>query len=122
MISPTARCCTAGSILNRDVVRPLGNATADMSKWRSPKPGSSRVARSVLARRFNRTWRQGQLPGGQTAKARPAYRVQSLHKGHGRHSIESKHNNSDTQDGCLSCCVQSVCPELMVRLKQLASP
>jgi hypothetical protein len=28
---------------------------------------------------------KGQLPGGQTAKARPGHRVQSLHKGHGRH-------------------------------------
>jgi hypothetical protein len=32
----------------------------------------------------NGAWRQGQLPSGQTAKARPDYRVQSLHKGHGR--------------------------------------
>ena len=50
-------------------------------------------------------FRSGQLPGGQTAKARSDYRVQSLHWGHDRHSIESKNNNSDTQDECLSCCV-----------------
>ena len=43
------------------------------------------AAQRVLARHFNRTRRQGQLPSGQTAKARPDYRVQSLHKGHGRH-------------------------------------
>ena len=34
--------------------------------------------------------RRGRLPGSQTAKARPGYRVQSLRKGHGRRvSIES---------------------------------
>jgi hypothetical protein len=36
---------------------------------------------------FNGTERQGQLPSGQTAKARPDYRVQSLHKGHGRRAF-----------------------------------
>jgi len=57
---------------------------------------------------FNRTQRQGQLPGGQTAKARPGYRVQSLHKGHGRHAFhQSKRDHNDTQDECLSSCVQS---------------
>ena len=40
-----------------------------------------------LAGDFNATWQQGQLPGGQTAKARPGQRVQSLHKGHGRHGF-----------------------------------
>jgi hypothetical protein len=43
------------------------------------------AAQRVLARHFNRTRRQGQLPSGQTAKAHPDYRVQSLHKGHGRY-------------------------------------
>jgi len=32
------------------------------------------------------------------------------------------HHHDGTRNECLSCCVQSVCPELMVRLKQLASP
>jgi hypothetical protein len=36
------------------------------------------------ARNWDGTWRQGQLPGVQTAKARPDYRVQSLHEGHSR--------------------------------------
>ena len=65
------------------------------------------TARRILTRRFTGTWRQGQLPSGQTAKARPDYRVQSLHKGHNRVcSIESKHDIEDTQYGCLSSCGQ----------------
>lgn len=48
---------------------------------------------------FSGTWRQGQLPSGQTAKVRQGYRVQSLHKGHGRHgSTRFIHNHSDTQE------------------------
>src|ERR1700694_2274349 len=62
-------------------------------------------ARRVLARHFNGTWRQGQLPSGQTAKARTDYRVQSLHKRHGAiGSIELKHDNKDTQYKNLSSC------------------
>jgi hypothetical protein len=60
----------------------------------------------VLGRHSNGTWRQGQLPGGQTAKVHPDYRVQSLHKGHGRHAfhrIRTTHY-SDCQDGLLSGC------------------
>ena len=37
--------------------------------------------RRVLMGHFNASWRQGQLPSGQTAKARADYRVQSLHLG-----------------------------------------
>ena len=63
------------------------------------------AAQRILARQFNRTRRQGQLPSGQTAKARPDYRVQSLRKDMAAiRSIESNYNNNDTQDKCLSCC------------------
>src|ERR1700694_5772586 len=41
----------------------------------------------IVGRHFNGTWRQGQLPSGQTAKVRQDYRVQSLHKGHARHAF-----------------------------------
>ena len=58
----------------------------------------------VLARHFNGTWRQGQLPSGQTAKARPDYRVQSLRKGHGRHAF---HPNQST---IITLLGTSVCP------------
>jgi hypothetical protein len=54
-------------------------------------------ARRVWARQSNETWRQGQLPSGQTEKVRSDYRVQSLHKGHGRHAFH-RINNNDTQD------------------------
>ena len=41
----------------------------------------------------------------QTAKARSDYRVQSLHKGHGRHALHrSEHDYSDTPDERLSGC------------------
>jgi hypothetical protein len=46
-----------------------------------------------LIEKLNGIWRQGQLPSGQTAKARPDYRVQSLRKGHDRH-IPSAQNGS----------------------------
>jgi len=56
---------------------------------------------------FNGTWRQGQLPSGQTAKVRSGYRVQSLHKGHGRHgSTLSIYDYSDAQDQHLCACEQ----------------
>ena len=45
---------------------------------------------TVLLLNGDRGRRRGQLPGSQTAKARPGYRVQSLRKGLGhRASIES---------------------------------
>jgi hypothetical protein len=45
------------------------------------------LSRSFILHRFliARGWRQGQLPSGQTAKARSDYRVQSLHNGHATH-------------------------------------
>jgi hypothetical protein len=46
-----------------------------------------------LIEKLNGIWREGQLPSGQTAKARPDYRVQSLRKGHDRH-IPSAQNGS----------------------------
>lgn len=56
---------------------------------------------------FTATWRQGQLPGGQTAKSRSGHRVQSLHNGHGRHgSTLSIHDYSDAQDQHLYVCEQ----------------
>jgi len=46
---------------------------------------------------------KGQLPSGQTAKARSDYRVQSLHKGRGRQgSIKLKNDITDSQDQRLS--------------------
>jgi hypothetical protein len=48
--------------------------------------------------RLSGTWRQWQLPGGQTAKVRADYNVQSLRHGDGGHgSTLSIHNHRDTQ-------------------------
>jgi len=72
----------------------------------------SQIERVNNLRRFSGTRRQGQLPGGQTAKVRPGYRVQSLHKGHGRHdSTRSIHNHSDTQEQHLCVCEQLWCSD-----------
>jgi len=50
---------------------------------------------------------KGQLPGGQTAKARPGYRVQSLQNGHATtRSIKSKHDANHARRECLSRCGQ----------------
>src|SRR5260370_20663617 len=52
---------------------------------------------------------KGQLPGGQTAKARPGSRVQSLQNGHAAtRSIKSKHDPNRAQYKCLSRCRQLV--------------
>jgi len=50
---------------------------------------------------------KGQLPGGQTAKARTGYRVQSLQQRTCRHaSHQIKHNPNHAQHQCLSRCGQ----------------
>jgi hypothetical protein len=54
---------------------------------------------------FNGTWRRGQLPSGQTAKARSDYRVQSLPKDMAAtRSIESQDDHSEAQNSYLSGC------------------
>jgi hypothetical protein len=73
-----------GAGLNGAILGRLEKVTTRMCTF-IDVPWIKAVARRVSARRFKGTWRQGQLPNGQTAKARPDYRVQSLHKGHGRH-------------------------------------
>jgi hypothetical protein len=101
------RPCADGTGLDADILRPLKKARpAHSSDIHSP-PLDQGGRAEVSARQFKGTWRQGQLPNGQTAKARPDYRVQSLHKGHGRiGSIESKHDIDDTLGECLSSCRQ----------------
>ena len=86
----------------------LEKATAGMSKRQSkPPPRCGRSRRALLARHFNDTWRQGELPSGQTAKARPGYRVQSLQNGHAAaRPIKSKHDPNHAQHKCLSRCRQ----------------
>jgi hypothetical protein len=50
----------------------------DSSANNATKFTSGRKAKGILPRNLDETWRPGQLPGGQTAKAHPDYRVQSL--------------------------------------------
>jgi len=83
----------------------------------------ARIERVNNLGHFNGTWRQGQLPGGQTAKFRPGHRVQSLHKGHGRHgSTLSIYNHSDTQEPHLCVCEQLCCSDELNRLDALFLP
>jgi hypothetical protein len=44
---------------------------------------------AVETKTLRATWRPGQLPIGQTAKARSGCRVQSLPEGHGRQALVS---------------------------------
>ncbi len=58
-----------------------------------------------------------------TAKARPDYRVQSLHKGHAAAgSMLSVHNHSDTRDRHLCICEQLWCSNQINRLDALFLP
>jgi len=63
---------------------------------------------------------RGQLPGGQTAKARPGYRVQSLQNGHtATRPIKSKHDPSHARRECLSRCGQ---PKICVLVAFTGTP
>ena len=67
-----------------------------------------RYAQRILVRNLDENGQSGQLPGGQTAKARPGYRVQSLRVGDVATTIfiKAKRHHNRVQDTCLYRCEQ----------------
>jgi hypothetical protein len=80
-----AAAYAGGTGLNGAILRILKKARPHAQVTFIALPWIKVAPRRVSARRFKGTWRQGQLPSGQTAKARSDHRVQSLRMGHGRH-------------------------------------